>query len=117
MYVEAYNLKKKMKEFLKEIKETSTAEKFWTSLLLLLWIGILCYSFITFAVLQVLFFIFITFLVWGDEIEEKNDKPFLWLFTSIFVIIMFLIAVLTDKIEKSIKINPIKKFNDWLNKF
>lgn len=114
MYVEAYNFKKIMKDLLKDIKETSTAEKFWTSILLLLWIVILCYSFIAFVVLQVLFFIFIYFF--AIEFEEKDYVPILWIFTSVFVILTLLFTILIDKVQSSIKTNPLKKFNNWLNK-
>lgn len=103
-----------MKDLLKDIKETSTAEKFWTSILLLLWIGILCYSFVAFVVLQVFLFLFIYFF--ALEFEDKDDTPILWVFTSVFVILTCLFTILIDEVQSSIKVNPIKKFNDWLNK-
>ena len=99
-----------MKELIKEIKEAPNSEKFWTSILALMWIALAIYSMPYFLLGQTLYFFII--IIMAVHYEEGKEWAWLWLGTSVIV----LLIVLTTLIIESIKVtNPIKRFNNWLN--
>lgn len=105
-----------MKDFIKETiaeaKEAPNSEKFWTSILLILWVILAIYSMPYFLLAQIVYI----FIIMSMAREYSDDKewPWLWLGTSVIILCMTLITVIAKSIEVKVT-NPIKRFNNWLN--
>lgn len=98
--------------------EAPRSEKFWTSILFILWISLAIYSMAIFILAQLAWVFVIIFIASSlDSSQEENEEyyPVLWVGTSIILIIVFIVGNIGD-ILSSVCIKPVKRFNKWLNK-